>query len=278
MKAPMKDNFITSPANPRIKQIRRLRERKERQQGGLFFAEGLRIVIEASHQGAPVQSVIVAPGLLNSQVGQKTVQELRRKGVEILEVGDEVFKSLASKDDPQGIAAVIQQEWTALEQVRVEPGEVWVALDSVADPGNLGTIFRTLDAAGGKGVILLDQSTDPYDPTAVRASMGALFSQKRVHVDFNQFAAWKKSRGIYLVGTSDKAREDYHFIRYPSGFVLLMGSERHGLPEDALQLCDQVVRIPMAGTSDSLNLAVATAVVLYEVFNQRREQAGEGKT
>ncbi len=274
----VKDKFITSPANLRIKQIRKLRERKERQQTGLFFAEGLRIVIEAARQGAPIQTVITAPSLLTSQVGQKTVRELRLKGVEILEVGDEVFKSLASKDDPQGIAAVIQQVWTGIDQVGLAPGELWVALDSVADPGNLGTILRTMDAAGGEGAILLDQSTDPYDPTAVRASMGALFSQKLVHVDFSQFAEWKKSHQVFLVGTSDKAREDYHFTRYPSGFVLLMGSERRGLQEDALRLCDQVVRIPMSGTSDSLNLAVATAVVLYEVYNQRRDQAREEKT
>ncbi len=272
------DTFITSSANPRIKQIRKLRERKERQLSGTFFAEGLRIVIEAAHQGAPIQSIIVAPGLLTSPVGQKTVRELRQKGVEILEVSDDVFKSLASRDDPQGIAAVIRQQWTELEQVAVSSGELWVALDSVADPGNLGTILRTADAAGCQGAILLDQSTDPYDPSAVRASMGALFSQKLVHAEFDQFAAWKKSRMIFLVGTSDKAQDDYHFARYPSGFVLLMGSERHGLSESALALCDKVVRIPMAGISDSLNLAAATAIVLYEAFNQRRDRAGEGKS
>jgi TrmH family RNA methyltransferase len=270
-----KDAFITSTANPRIKQIRKLRERKERQQSGLFLAEGLRIVIEAAHQGAPIQTVITAPGLLNSPIGQKTIRELRQKGVEILEVGDDVFKSLAQKDDPQGIAAVLLQQWMELEQVRVGSGELWVALDSVADPGNLGTILRTVDAVGGQGVILLDQSTDPYDPTAVRASMGALFSQKLVHVEFGQFAEWKKKHQIYITGTSDKARDDYHFSRYPSSLVLLMGSERHGLSEDTLALCDQVVRVPMNGINDSLNLAVATAIVLYEIFNQHRDPARE---
>lgn len=274
----IKDPFITSTANPRIRQIRKLRERKERQQSGLFFAEGLRIVIEAAHQSAPIQSIITAPGLLTSQAGQKTIRELRQRGVEILEVGDDVFKSLATKEDPQGIAAVIRQEWFQLDQIQLEAGEVWVALDSVADPGNLGTILRTLDAVGGRGAILLDQSTDPYDPTAVRASMGALFSQKLVHVEFTEFAQWKKSRLVPVVGTSDKASEDYHFTRYPPGFILLMGSERHGLHEEALKLCDRVVRIPMNGISDSLNLSVATAIVLYEVFNQRRDQVMEGKS
>ncbi len=188
-----KDSFITSTANPRIKQIRKLRERKERQQSGLFFAEGLRIVIEAAQQGAAIQTVIVAPGLLTSHSGLQSIRDLRQQGVEILEVDAEVFKSIALKDDPQGIAAVIRQEWLSLEQIQLERGDLWVALDSVADPGNLGTILRTLDAVGGKGVILLDQSTDPYDPTAVRASMGAVFSQKLAHAEFADFNGWKRN-------------------------------------------------------------------------------------
>ncbi len=274
----IEDTLITSPANPRIKQFRKLRERKERQQSGLFFAEGLRIVIEAAHQAASIQTVITAPGLLTSQAGGKTIHQLRQQGVEILEVSEDVFRSLAMKEDPQGIAAVIHQAWTPLEQVHLEESTVWVALDSVADPGNLGTILRTMDAVGGEGIILLDQSTDPYDPTAVRASMGALFSQKLVGAKFGEFTDWKKRQQVHVVGTSDKASDDYHLSRYPSSLILLMGSERHGLSADALALCDQVVRIPMAGISDSLNLAVATAVVLYEVFNQRRDRVMEGKS
>lgn len=273
-----KETFISSTANPRIKQIRKLRERKERQQSGLFYAEGLRIVIEAAQQGASILTVITAPELLTSQAGKQVVGEMGHRNVEILEVGEEVFKSLALKDDPQGIAAVIRQAWLAIDQVRLSAKDLWIALDSVADPGNLGTILRTLDAVGGSGVILLDQSTDPYDPTSVRASMGAVFSQKLVHTDFQTFAAWKKGSGACVIGTSGAADEDYHQVRYPSEFVLLMGSERHGLSEDALKICDQVVSIPMSGRSDSLNLAIATAVVLYEVFNQRRDREREGNS
>ena len=131
--------------------------------------------------------------------------------------------------------------------------------------------MRTLDSVGGKGIILLDQSTDPYDPTAVRASMGALFSLSMVKSTFDHFAQWKKDNQINLVGTSGAALEDYHQTDYPSAFVLLMGSERQGLDEKHIHLCDQMVSIPMVGKSDSLNLAVSTAIVLYEVFNQRRD-------
>ncbi len=263
--------IITSPANPKIKAIRKLRERKARQECGLYYAEGLRIVVEAVQQKASLETLVVAPDLLTSPVGIKLIAEQQAKGVEVLEVSADVFTGIALKDDPVGIAAVLRQQWSPLESVRVGPGEVWVALDEVADPGNLGTILRTNDGVGGQGVILLDRSTDPYDPTAIRASMGALFSQVLVKASFEEFAAWKRQRGIPLVGTSGSSTLDYQQTHYPIGLVVLMGSERQGLPASHLQLCDQVVRIPMVGRSDSLNLAVATAVVLYEVFNQKRK-------
>ena len=158
-----------------------------------------------------------------------------------------------------------------MEQVQPGADALWIALDSVADPGNLGTILRTSDAVGGKGIVLLDHSTDPYDPTAIRASMGAVFSQQLVRASLAEFARWKQHTPCAVIGTSDKAASDYQAVRYPAPLIVLMGSERQGLQEAHYQLCDDVVRIPMMGRSDSLNLAVATAVVLYEVFNQRRK-------
>ncbi len=279
--------LITSAANERIKAIRKLSERKARQESGLFYIEGLRIVGEAVEQAAKgkaeIDTLVAAPELLKSDFGQNLVAEQRVRGVPVLEVSGEVFARISLKEGPQGIAAVVRQRWLALEDARLESGPLpasgglrptntWVALDSVADPGNLGTILRTHDAVGGKGVILLDQSTDPYDPSAVRGSMGALFSQELVRAALAEFAAWKQRLNCPVIGTSDKARTDYHAYRYPPGLVLLMGSERQGLSEEHLALCNEVVRIPMLGKSDSLNLAVATAVVLYEILNQRREK------
>lgn len=268
---------ITSSANPRIKQIRKLRDRKERQESGLFYAEGLRIVIEAVLQNAPIQALLVASEILTSPQGIKIVEEQRIKGIEVLEVSERVFNSLALKDDPQGIAAVVAQSWQSLDQVHISQGDLWVALDSVADPGNLGTILRTCDGAGAQGVILLDHSTDPYDPTAVRASMGAIFTQKLVKSDFEHFSAWAKKRAIPIIGTSGAVQSDYHSFRYPEQFVLLMGSERQGLADNYLSLCSQVISIPMLGYNDSLNLAVATGVVLYEIYNHARDHQPEGK-
>jgi TrmH family RNA methyltransferase len=261
---------ITSSANPRIKWLRKLRERKFRHESGCFYAEGLRILVEAARQGVKFETLVVSPELLTSPIGLELAEDQRHLGTEVLEVTAGVFESFALKDAPVGLAGVIRQQWLPLEEIHPGAGDSWVALDEIADPGNLGTILRTHDAVGGKGVILLGHATDPYDPSAARASMGALFSQRLVKASFEEFSAWKKRLNIPLIGTSDSAQVDYQEIKYPTPMVLLMGSERQGLAESSIRLCDSMVRIPMAGSSDSLNLAVATGVILYEIFNQRR--------
>jgi TrmH family RNA methyltransferase len=146
--------------------------------------------------------------------------------------------------------------------------DLYIALDAVQDPGNLGTILRTSDAVGGKGVILLDHSTDPFDLATVRGSMGAIFSQQLVKATLAEFGEWKKRCKCKVIGTSGAATHTYHQYPFSMPMVLLMGSERQGLTEAHVALCDDVVKIPMVGRSDSLNLAIATAVVLYEIFNQ----------
>ena len=261
---------ITSTSNPRIKQIRKLRERKEREQSGLFFIEGLKIVGEAIQTEAAVECLLVAPDVLSSDFGNELVIASQKKGIELIELNPAVFAHLALKENPQGIAAVLRQRWNQLTEIDLHADGIWIALDEIADPGNLGTILRTSDSVGAKGVILLDHCTDPYDPTSIRASMGAIFSQKLVRCSFEQFIQWEKAMDFLLVGTSDRSSDDYQSLKYPARLILLMGSERQGLPFNHIQLCDEMVSIPMVGRSDSLNLAVATAVVLYEVHNQHR--------
>ena len=263
---------ITSSANPRIKQIRKLHERKERQSTGLYYVEGLRIVAEAFQTGAPVVEMVIAPDLLVSEFGRDLAASQQDAGTPVLEVTGSVFASLSSKEGPQGIAAVVQQTWTSLDTIKPNSDADWVAVDAVQDPGNLGTILRTNDAVGGRGIILLDHSTDPYHPGTVRASMGAVFTQRLIRTDLSTFIAWKKHTPIFLIGASGSAAADYHDYRYPAPCILLMGSERLGLTEEHLGVCDAVVSIPMVGRSDSLNLAVATGIILYEKFNQRRTQ------
>jgi TrmH family RNA methyltransferase len=268
--------MITSTANAKIKAIRKLREKKERQNSGLFYCEGLRIVGDAFDHQAVFDSLLYAPKLLHSDYGYSLVEKANTLKIPILELDEVVFRSIAQKENPQGIAAVCEQRWMNLDELKPNTGDLMVALDSIADPGNLGTIMRTLDGVGGRGLILLDQSTDPYDPAAMRASMGTLFSLQFIKASLEQFAAWKQSKGIKIIGTSDKAQVDYYGYPYPDPMVLLMGSERQGLTEAHYALCDDVVAISMVGSADSLNLAVATAVVIYEIFNQHRK-SNEGE-
>lgn len=274
-----------------MRQVRALRGRKEREETGLFFAEGIRIVAEAVQTGAGIEALVVAPDLLVSSFAQELVDKQRRAGTAVWELSKEAFASISVKDGPQGLGALVHQRWLPLESVRMGGGAHgddkarrerdggkagglgWVALSAVADPGNLGTIMRTSDAVGGLGIILVGPTTDPYDPAATRASMGAIFSQGLVRTSVAEFGAWKRRRGWTVVGTSGAAATDYQAVKYRFPLVLYMGSERQGLSAEERALCDTMVRLPMVGRSDSLNLAVATGVMLYELFSQRRRGA-----
>lgn len=262
--------IITSTANPRIKFIRKLEAKKYRQESGQFFIEGLRTVGEAVQVGVPLEALVIAPELLVSDFGQSLVEHPHVRNTETIAVSADVYRSLAHKDGPQGIGAIARQQWQNFGDIQVKETDIWVALDAIADPGNLGTIMRTADSVGARGVILLGQSTDPYDPAAVKASMGALFSLNLIQTEWETFKQWQSNNQLLLVGASDSAADDYQQIHYQKPVVLLMGSERHGLSSEKIAACDRMARIPMMGRSDSLNLAVATAVLLYEIFNQNR--------
>jgi len=260
--------IISSMANPRIKHIRNLTHRQEREQTQLFFIEGIRIVAEAIQLHTEIQTLIYAPDLLKSQFGMDLVRQQEQQGVMCLEVSADVFKSLSVKDGPQGLGAVVHQRWEHLDQIQGQEGLCWVALDAAQDPGNIGAIVRTSDAVGCAGLLLLGQCADPYDPGALRASMGAIFSQRLVKASFAEFAQWKHDHALHVIGTSDKGAVAYRKASYKQPLVLLMGSEREGLSQEQQAVCDMMVQIPMVGRSDSLNLAVATGVVLYEIFHQ----------
>lgn len=260
---------MISPANPHIKEIRKLRDHKERMETGLFYIEGLRIIAEAVQMNAKIEYLVVCPELLTSDYAHQLLKSPGVVSLPLYEVNEKTFTSFSLKEHPQGLGAVVHQEWSSLEQINPST-PLWIALDSIQDPGNLGTILRTSDSVGCAGVILLDQSTDPFDPTSIRASMGAIFSQKIIKTHLPELTAWKAEHPIPIIGTSGAAELDYHQVTFPNPCILLMGSERQGLLKTHLAICDMIVRIPMVGRSDSLNLAIATAIVLYEVFNQRR--------
>ncbi len=260
--------LISSLSNTRIKYIRGLRNRQEREETGQFFIEGIRIVAEAVQMNIPIDQIVYAPALLKSTFALELIHTQEAQGVPSLSVTPDVFKSLSLKEGPQGIGAVLQQRWETLSNVRLDKNHYWIALDAAQDPGNIGTILRTSDSAGGAGLILLGNCADPYDPGALRASMGAIFSQRLIKASFTDFAQWKQVHRYPVVGTSGAATTEYRTLHYPQPLVLLMGSERQGLSDEQQALCDITVKIPMVGRSDSLNLAVATGIVLYEIFYQ----------
>lgn len=258
--------LITSRANSQIKAIRALRSRRERERTGVFFAEGGRVVAEALKAEADIETLVIASARL-SEAERLLVDEAARGGAPVLEISPEVFDSLSFRGEPQAVGAVVRRRRDVLPEAAL--GErCWVAVHEVQHPGNLGTLIRTCDAAGGAGVILTGPSTDPYHPVAVRGSLGAIFSQKLIETTPEAFASWTRRYHCTVVGTSPAGEVDYREAEYSTPVVLLMGSERVGLSPDQAALCHQVVRIPMAGVVDSLNLSVAAALVLYEVYRK----------
>jgi TrmH family RNA methyltransferase len=258
---------ITSPSNPLIKEIRKLRNKKERDRSGTFYVEGIRAVGEALRTGQKIENIIYCPELLDSNFGNQLVSDQPDDFEGLFEVTAEVFNSFSLKQGPQGLAAVVHQVWSTLDDVSMDRG-IWMALESIQDPGNLGTILRSLDAAGGKGVILLGQSTDPYHPSAVRASTGAIFSQKLIRTDLHSFQEWKSGTGYPVIGTYCGDVKPYRDYNYPQDLIVMMGSEQKGLQEEHLSLCDDLVTIPTSGSVDSLNVSVAASIVLFEIFHQ----------
>lgn len=262
--------LLTDFDHPLIQRIAALRQRTCRDRSGLYYVEGLRFVFQAVQHRAALDALVVCRRLLTSPAAQRLVRQQRQLGVPILDVSPPVLHQLTTVDDPQGIGAVVRQRWERLEQITPGNELCWLALQTVRSAGNLGTILRTAAAVGSAGLFVLGNQVDPYDPAVVRATMGALYAQQLIRTTPTALEEWKRRHRCLLVGTSPTAPTDYQARTYHSPTILLMGEERKGLPPDLMALCDDLVRIPMVGGSDSLNLGVATGVMLYELFNQRR--------
>lgn len=259
--------LISSRNNPKIKLARSLRQRKTRQESGLFVVEGIRPVGEAAQAGAQINAIFYAPELLSSDFARSLIDEQSRKGTPCHAVTAEVFETLADKENPQGILALVEAQRYELSDLNPLNFPWGVALVSPQDPGNLGTILRTVDAVGASGMILLESSADIYHPNAVRASMGTLFWYPVAHASFAQFADWAADHGYHIYGTSAHGTVDYRQVAgYPRPCILLLGSERQGLSVEQAAICEQLVRLPMRGRATSLNLAVAAGVMLYAML------------
>jgi len=262
--------LISSRANAQIKRLRRLRDRREREATGLFLVEGLRLALAAAESSAEIGALVLAPALLSREAKISLAGIQETAGVQSLEVTPEVFEAVSPQGVGEGVAVVARQRWEPLTDLRISEKSLWVAVNQVQHPGSLGTILRTLDAVGGEGMIVLGNSADPYDPTAVRASLGAIFTQRLVKANFGEFAAWKQKHGYRVVGASPSAETDYRATDYRLPLILLLGGERGGLSADQQSVCDQVVSIPMAGRVDSHHVAVAAALVLYEAVRHQQ--------
>lgn len=264
--------LITSPSNPLIKRINSLHEKKFRVREGLFLAEGMRVVTEAVEAGVAPAYLIHGPDMGDHPVLQRLIAATETAGGEVIETSADVLRKLSRKDNPQSVLGVFSEIGKQLAELDRSASYAWIVCESLKDPGNLGTILRTADAVGAGGVILMDNSCDPYSVEAVRASMGALFTVPLVQAKWEEFLPWLRSGPGFLVGASLNTEHDYQAIEYPAPTFLFMGNEQSGLPEDYEKECDALVKIPMRGKADSLNVAIATAVIVYEVLNQTRRK------
>ena len=254
----MRNPLITSLSNPLVKQARSLRQKKARHESGLFLVEGIHHVGEALEARWNVESVLYAPDLLTSTFARDLVARL---GAKPQPVSVEVMESMADKENPQGILAIVHQKTVGFDEVKFMQRAV--ALVSPQDPGNVGTILRTMDAVGADTLFLLDGGVDLFHPTVIRSSMGTLFWKPAVQATFADFAAWARKKNVQLIGASAHADVDYHTLVPQLPWALVLGNEQKGLSLEQVKTCDVTVSLPMRGRVSSLNLSVAAGVLLY---------------
>lgn len=264
--APGQVKEVSSLANPLVKDIKALALKKFRDQQNAFMAEGLKLVIDALDLGWQIRTLVFAKAGRGNPAVEKVAARTVAAGGTVLEVSEKVLVAITRRDNPQMVVGVFSQKFLALKDISADDGDVWVALDRVRDPGNLGTVIRTVDAVGAKGVILVGDTTDPFSVETVRATMGSIFAVPVAKATTEAFLAWRGGFSGLVAGTHLKGAVDYRSIDFSRGPVLLiMGNEQQGLPESLAASCDRLLRIPQAGRADSLNLAVATGVMLFEI-------------
>ncbi|UZK67195.1 TrmH family RNA methyltransferase [Sphingomonas sp. M1-B02] len=261
---------ITAFSNPLIKRVRLLRDKKHRRDEGLFLAEGLRILTEAREAGRLPEFLFFAGDSGSHPLVEALVEATEAAGGEAIETNADILSKLSGKDNPGAVVGVYPEFETKLIDLDRASAPIWLVAERLRDPGNLGTILRTGDAIGAGGLILVDECVDPFSVEAVRASMGALFTVPVARAPWAEFATWLRSGPGQLVGLSLDTEVDYQAADYATPTFLLTGNEAQGMPDYMAAACDLLVKIPMLGKADSLNAAVATAVMAYEVLNQQR--------
>ncbi|MBN8807480.1 MAG: RNA methyltransferase [Sphingomonas sp.] len=261
---------VTAFSNTTVKRARSLRDKKHRRAEGRFLAEGLRILTEAREAGhLPEQLFFTADGARHP-LAAALIEATEAAGGEAIETNHDILSKLSGKDNAQALVGVFPEFTTPLDALRRTASPIWLVAERLRDPGNLGTILRTGDAVGAGGLILIDDCVDPFSVEAVRASMGALFTVPIAQARWEEFLPWLRSGPGQLVGLSLQTDASYREAPYTSPTFLLTGNEAQGLPEAYEAECDLLVKLPMLGKADSLNAAVATAVMAYEVLARYR--------
>lgn len=274
---------ISSPSNPRIKSIKALSLKKNRDRENVFLAEGQKLVTDALETGWTIRTLLFSKHLLDSPdlktKAEALATKIRTRGGDVLIVTDKLLTSITRRDNAQAVIAVVEQKLAAANSITATGHICWLALDRVRDPGNLGTIIRTADALGAKGVILVGETTDPFALEAVRATMGSLFHMPLVRMKEIEFieltASWRNAGGM-VTGTHLKGAVDHRSLDYSNApQLLLMGNEQQGLTDALADCCSHLALIAMDGAADSLNLAVATGIMLFEARRHALPETGK---
>ncbi len=257
---------ITGFSNPAVKFLRSLREKKHRKREGKFLAEGLRLLTDARASGILPETLVMATGRAPHPLLSELEGAVIGAGGDVLEMDEDILAKVTGKDNPQAVAGVFAEFDTRLSGIDRDAAPIWLVAQALRDPGNLGTMLRTCDAVGAGGLILIDDCADPFSVEAVRASMGAIFTQQLATARWDEFLPWLRSGAGQLVAASLRDPTDYRAAPYAAPCFLLIGNESQGLPEAYEAECDLRVTIPMKGRADSLNAAVAGAVLAYEAL------------
>lgn len=250
-----------------LARIRRLQvDRSYRDRHGMFSVEGVRNFIAALDHCAYVETLFYSEKLLINTVARKLVRRLKRASVPFARLTPEEFRSVSQTERASGVGAILRQQILTLNRIDLNAQRFWTALSHIRSPGNLGSLVRTSAAIGASGFILLGDSIDPYDPNVVRASMGAFFRQRIVRSNTDELNQWKRANDIQVIGASPDGEVEYDRLRYKPPGLLMLGAERSGLSDRQQSICDHIVRVPMVNGVDSLNVAVAGALLMYEMF------------
>ena len=257
---------ITAFSNPLVKYARDLRDKRHRRESGQFLAEGLRILTEAHEAGRLPRTLFYNAREAPHPLAAGLIDAVEATGGDAVATTADILAKLSGKDNPQAVVGIFDAFERALDDLDRGSAGIWLVAERLRDPGNLGTILRTGDAVGAGALILLDDCVDPFSVEAVRASMGALFTVPIVRAASAQFIEWLRRGPGLLVGLSLDTDLSYRGADYPAPTFILTGNEAQGMPPTLAAECDLLVKLPMLGKADSLNAAVATAVMAYEVL------------